>query len=105
MGNKPSTNKLRKIRNLCNEFAQNLKYKPIDSNIDAARVRSFISAIMEVLIHDKFDESKVDRPITGTREYWDEINLKEKMAIQSSDEQRQMNLDALTKIKGKLNND
>lgn len=99
---KTPTNKLRKIRNLCNNFEQNLKFKPMDSAIDSARTRSFIADIMKVLIHEKYEESKVDTPVTGTREYWDEVNRREREATldRSSVEQRQMNLDALKKIKG-----
>jgi len=106
MVNKTPTNKLRKIRNLCNEFKQTIKYKPLDTKIDSARIHALIDDILKVLMHEQFDESKlVGSPTNKTREYWDEVNRLEKRQkeLTSLEENRQLGLEALKQIKEQRN--
>ena len=99
--NKTPANKLRKIRDLCNEFKQTIKYKPLDTKIDEARIQGLITDILKVLMHEKFDESKfTESPTKNSREYWDEVNKLEKEFPEVAN--RQLGLEALKEIKENL---
>ena len=59
--------KLRKIHNLCLEFAEMLRKLPFDNKIDEAKARSFLSGIRDVLGARNVDLERPRRP--GT-EFW-----------------------------------
>ena len=102
MVNKTPANKLRKIRDLCNDFKQTIKFKPLDTKIDEARIQGLINDILKVLMHEKFDESKLIKEPVKNKEYWDEINRLEKRQRDFPPVNRQLGLEALKEIKDKF---
>jgi|TARA_R110002051_G_scaffold39557_3_gene83219 hypothetical protein len=102
--NKTPTNKLRKIRDLCNTFKQVIKHKPLDTKIDEARVQGLINDILNVLMHEKFNEEKQIQDPPKGREYWAKQNALEKRQKEfTSKENRQLGLTALKQIKEQRN--
>ena len=63
-----SEKKLRKIHNLCMEFAEMLRKLPFDNKIDEAKARSFLSGIRDVLGARNVDLEVPRKP--GT-EFWE----------------------------------
>jgi len=59
--------KLRKIHNLCLEFAEMLRRLPFDNKIDEAKARSFLSGIRDVLGAKNVD---LERPPRAGPEWW-----------------------------------
>lgn len=59
--------KLRKIHQLCLEFAEMLRGLPFDSKIDEAKARSFLSGIRDVLGAKNVD---LERPPRVGPEWW-----------------------------------
>ena len=100
--NKTPANKLRKIRDLCNQFKQHIKHKPLDTKIDEARLQGFINDILNVLMHEKYSEVNLIKEAIGTKEHWDEVNRLEKEAA-SPEVYRQQGLTALKEIKEQRN--
>tara|TARA_B100001146_G_scaffold219761_1_gene227442 strand:- start:220 stop:558 length:339 start_codon:yes stop_codon:yes gene_type:complete len=102
--NKTPANKLRKIRDICNDFKQTIKYKPLDTKMDEARIQSLINDILKVLMHEKFNEEKLMQSPTKGREYWAKQNALEKRQSEfASKENRQLGLKALKQIKEQRN--
>lgn len=78
--------RLRKISDLINQFVASITHKPLESKLDQARVKAFVSALRDCL-------GKVQRP--------KEVEVVEtvRLSDEEKDEQMKRNLEAIKKIK------